>query len=297
VGFLLRFSPCTSRYIPVHGSVLPMIFTVDEQTISRAVPALARILFILIAAFATQQVTKQAIGRLIKIISTRPRGEEKQEFEQRIETIAGVFAATVGFVIWAAAIFIILSELGIDILPILTGAGIAGFAVAFGAQNLVRDMISGLFILTENQYTEGDIVRIGGVEGKVEEVNLRRTVLRDLDGTVHNIPNGEIKLASNLTQGYSKINLDLMVEGKNDLDSITKTVDSIGKELFKDEKFGKMIKEAPHVLRVEEIAKEGVVLKIAGKTKPVRQWDVLGEFRRRLKETFDKQEIVVYEKK
>jgi small conductance mechanosensitive channel len=274
-----------------------MIFTVDEQTISRAVPALARILFILIAAFATQQVTKQAIGRLIKIISTRPRGEEKQEFEQRIETIAGVFAATVGFVIWAAAIFIILSELGIDILPILTGAGIAGFAVAFGAQNLVRDMISGLFILTENQYTEGDIVRIGGVEGKVEEVNLRRTVLRDLDGTVHNIPNGEIKLASNLTQGYSKINLDLMVEGKNDLDSITKTVDSIGKELFKDEKFGKMIKEAPHVLRVEEIAKEGVVLKIAGKTKPVRQWDVLGEFRRRLKETFDKQEIVVYEKK
>jgi len=274
-----------------------MIFTPDQQTIAKAIPNLLRISFILVAALVTQQVTKQALSRLIKIISTRPRGEEKQEFEQRIETIAGVFTATLGFIIWAAAAFIILSEFGINILPILTGAGIAGFAIAFGAQNMVRDMISGLFILIENQYTDGDIVRIGGVEGKVEEVNLRRTVLRDLDGTVHNIPNGEIKIASNLTSGFSRINLDLMVEGKQDLAAITKTIDGLGEELFKDEKFGKMIKEAPHVLRVEEIAKEGIVLKIAGKTKPVRQWDVLGEFRRRLKEALDKQNIVVYERK
>ena len=274
-----------------------MTFEFDPTIITKATPNLLRIVLILAVALIAHQTAKQIISRVLKIIATKRKTEEKEEFEQRIETIVGVFAATAGFLIWAAAFFIILSELGINILPILTGAGIAGFAIAFGAQNLVRDMISGLFILIENQYTDGDIVRIAGVEGKVEEVNLRRTVLRDLDGTVHNIPNGEIKLASNLTQGYSKINLDLMVEGKNDLAAVTKTIDDVGEGLVKDEKLSKIISETPKVLRVEEIAKEGMVLKIAGKTKPIKQWEVLGELRKRLKETFDKQNIVIYEKK
>jgi len=274
-----------------------MAIEIDPQITSKVVPALLRIVLILAIALITQQVAKQAISKLIKIITARPRGEEKGEFEQRIETIAGVFTATTGFVVWAIAFFIILSELGINILPILTGAGIAGFALAFGAQNLVRDMISGLFILIENQYTDGDIVRIAGVEGKVEEVNLRRTVLRDLDGTVHNIPNGEIKLASNLTQGFARINLNLLVEGKQDLESVTKTINQIGDVLAKDSSFSKVITEAPHVLRVEELAKEGLVLKIAGRTRPVKQWDVLGELRKRLKTAFDEQEITISEKK
>jgi len=274
-----------------------MSFEFDPTIITKATPNFLRIVLILTIALIAHQTAKQVISRVLKLIATKRRAEDKEEFDQRIATVIGVFAATAGFLIWAVAFFIILSELGINILPILTGAGIAGFAIAFGAQNLVRDMISGLFILIENQYTDGDIVRIVGVEGKVEEVNLRRTVLRDLDGTVHNIPNGEIKLASNLTQGYSKINLNLMVEGKQDLATITKTIDGLGEELAKNEKFTKMIGEAPHVLRVEELAKEGMVLKIAAKTKPIKQWEVLGELRRQLKEAFDKQNIVAYEKK
>ena len=270
----------------------PNIF-ISENILS----SLFRIAFILIIAFIAQVVTKQAVSRGLKLITARQRAEEKGEFEQRIETIAGVLAATVGFIIWAIALFIILSELGINILPILTGAGIAGFALAFGAQNMVRDMISGLFILIENQYTDGDIVRIGGVEGRVEEVNLRRTVLRDLDGTVHHIPNGEIKLASNLTQGFARINLNLLIEGKPDLESVTKTINRVGEALTTDEKLSKFVSEAPHVLRVEELAKEGMVLKIAGKTKPVKQWDVLGELRSRLRKAFDEQGITISEKK
>jgi small conductance mechanosensitive channel len=274
-----------------------MIFGSDLFISEKLISTLLRIAFILIIALIVQQVARQAISRLLKIFTARHKAEEKGEFEQRIETIAGVSVATAGFIIWAIAFFTILSEWGINILPILTGAGIAGFAIAFGAQNLVRDMISGLFILIENQYTEGDIIRVAGVEGKVAEVNLRRTVLRDLDGTVHNIPNGEIKLASNLTQGFARINLNLLIEGKQDIETVKKTIGKIGEELVKDKVYSKMISEAPHVLRIEELAKEGIVLKIAGKTRPVKQWDVLGELRSRLKKAFDEQGITISEKK
>lgn len=273
-------------------------FEIDLQAvIASAFPVVGRIALIIIIAVVAQQIASKAISKTLKLATIRHKEEEKEEFEQRIDTISGVFAATVSVVVWALAGFIILSELGINITPILTGAGIAGLAVGFGAQNLVRDVISGIFILIENQYTRGDVIRAVGLEGKVEEVNLRRTVLRDLDGTVHSIPNGEIKTASNLTAEFSKINLNLVVEGQKDIEGVKKTIDQIGEDLVKDEKWGKFIVEAPHSLRVEELAKEGVVLKVVGKTKPIRQWEVMGQLRTRLKETFDRQEISIYEKR
>ncbi|HEX7456347.1 MAG TPA: mechanosensitive ion channel family protein [Candidatus Nanoarchaeia archaeon] len=275
-------------------------FEIDPQTfVATTFPAAGRVILIVIIALTVQKITSKAIAKTIGLATARHKDEEKEEFEQRIDTISGVFAATIGVVIWALTGFIILSELGINITPILTGAGIAGLAVGFGAQNLVRDILSGLFILIENQYTRGDVVRITGIEGKVEDVNLRRTVLRDLDGIVHSIPNGEIKTASNLTQEFSRINLNLQIEGAKsiDIDNASKQIDEAGKNLAKDKQFGSFIIEAPHVLRVEELAKEGVVLKIAGKTKPIRQWEVMGGLRLRLKETFDKQDITIYEKK
>jgi small conductance mechanosensitive channel len=273
-------------------------FEIDPQTaIASALPVVGRIVLIIIIALIVQQIASKAISKSLKLATVRHKGEEKEEFEQRIDTISGVFAATVGVIVWGLAGFIILSELGINIAPILTGAGIAGLAVGFGAQNLVRDVISGIFILIENQYTKGDVIRAVGLEGKVEEVNLRRTVLRDLDGTVHSIPNGEIKTASNLTAEFSKINLNLVVEGQKDIEGVKKTIDQIGEDLVKDEKWGKFIVEAPHSLRVEELAKEGAVLKVVGKTKPIRQWEVMGQLRTRLKEAFDRQEISIYEKR
>lgn len=272
-------------------------FEINPQTIIATLsPIIVKVVLILVLAMVVQRVIAQSITQVLKIASARERGEDKEEFKQRIETISYVLAATLGFIIWAIAGFTILSELGINVAPILTGAGIVGLAVGFGAQNMVRDMISGLFILIENQYTKGDVVRIAGLEGLVEEVNLRRTVLRDLDGVVHSIPNGEIKTASNLTQEFSKINLNLLVEGEKNFDEVIKVINKVGEDLNKKEPFSKYIAEAPHVLRVEGLDKEGVVFKVVGTTKPIRQWEVMGELRRRLKEVFDDRKILISEK-
>ncbi len=273
-------------------------FEIDPQSIiESASPVVGRIALIVVIAVIVQNITKRTAGRVLKIAADRHRGEEKEEFEQRIDTISSVIAATIGAIIWATAGFMILSELDINITPILTGAGIAGLAVGFGAQNLVRDIISGVFIIIENQYTKGDVIKVAGLEGLVQEINLRRTVLRDLDGVVHSIPNGEIKVASNLTAEFSKINLNILVEGEKDFEVVTKTINQVGEGLNKKEPFSNYIADPPHVLRVEELAKEGVVLKIVGTTKPIRQWEVMGELRRRLKEEFNKLDTQIYEKK
>ncbi len=269
----------------------------NPQILGENTPTILRVALILILVLILQQIIRGVSAKILKILTSREKEEAKEEFEQRIETIAAVFSATVGFVIWIAAALTILDQLGVNVLPLLTGAGILGFAVAFGAQNLVRDMISGLFILLENQYTQGDVIRVAGIEGLVEEVNLRSTVLRDLDGIVHHIPNGEIKFASNLTQKFSRVNLNLLVEAVKDIAATIKAIDKIGRELSEDEKFTGSIKEPIHVLRVEELDKEGVVFKIVGTTRPIKQWEVMGELRKRLKEAFAEENIVVYEKK
>ena len=277
-----------------------MIFGIelDPQTIITSVsPVLGRVILIVIIALITQRIASKTIHQTLKIATDRSKGEDKEEFKQRIDTVTSVFSATVGMTIWGIAGFIVISELGINIAPILTGAGVIGLAVGFGAQNLVRDMISGLFILIENQYAKGDVVRIGGLEGLVEEVNLRRTVLRDIDGIVHSIPNGGIKTASNLTQEFSKINLNLLVDGAKATEAMTQIINKVGESLNRKEPFSKYIDESPHVLRVEEIAKEGLVLKIVCTTKPIRQWEVLGELRKRLKEAFDQENISISERK
>lgn len=269
-------------------------FEIDPQSIITSLsPVVGRVLLIVSIAFIGQMIAKRAIERSLKLASLRASKERKEEFEQRIETISGVFVATAGVIIWAIAAFIILSELNINIAPILTGAGIAGLAVGFGAQNLVRDIISGVFILLENQYSKGDVVKISDTAGLVEDINLRRTVLRDLDGIVHYIPNGEIKVASNFTQEYSKINLNIEVSYETNLDHATKVINEVGNKLAKDKKFGPMIKEAPSALRVDKLGESGIEIKIVGVTFPIKQWDVMGELRKRIKEAFDKEGIEI----
>jgi len=273
-------------------------FEINPQIIiAKSTPVVIQVVFIIIIALVGQKITSKTIVQALKIASVRHREEGKEEFEQRMDTISSAVAATVGAVIWGIALFTILAELGINIAPLITGAGIAGLAIGFGAQNIVRDMLSGLFILIENQYTKGDVIRVAGLEGLVEEVNLRRTVLRDLDGVEHSVPNGEIKTASNLTAEFSRINLNLMVEGDKKTEDVSEIINKVGKDLDSDKKFGSFVAEAPHVLRVEELAKEGVVLKIVGTTRPIKQWEVMGELRKRLKEAFDGQKIKVYEQK
>jgi small conductance mechanosensitive channel len=249
-----------------------------------------RVLGILAVALLLQLFSGLFLKKAARFLK-RGRGEKKGDFERRVDTLASVFANLAAILIWVLALLTIIAELGINIAPILTGAGILGLVVGFGAQNVVRDFLAGIFILLENQYSKGDEITISGISGTVEDVNFRRTVIRDLNGTVHYIPNGQITTASNLTKSFSRVNLDVSVSYEEDLDKVFKVLNEVGKDLARSKDFGSMINKAPKVLRVENLGESAVVVKMLGDVKAGKQNEVLGELRKRIIEVFDKEKI------
>jgi len=192
------------------------------------------------------------------------------EVEKRARTMEGVISASGNFLIVSIAFLIILGEIGINVALLIAGAGVVGIAIAFGAQAFIRDIIGGIFIMLEDQYRVGDVVRIGGVAGLVEDINLRRTVLRNLDFIVHVIPNGEVRIASNFTKWKSRVNLNIYVAYKEDLDHVTEVINRVGNELSQDSYFGPLINEPLQVLRVDDFGASGIAMKVLDETKPGR---------------------------
>jgi small conductance mechanosensitive channel len=170
---------------------------------------------------------------------------------------------------------------------------VVGIAVGFGAQYLIRDLIAGVFILMENQYRVGDVARVADVSGLVEEVNLRKTVLRDLDGVVHHVPNGEIRVASNYSRHFSRVNLNISVAYNTDLDQAFSVINRVCQEMAAEERWNKVIRTVPQVLRVDKLGDSGIDIKILGDVKPLEQWNVTGELRLRLKKAFDAEGIEI----
>ncbi|MSQ14436.1 MAG: mechanosensitive ion channel family protein [Dehalococcoidia bacterium] len=205
---------------------------------------------------------------------------------QRRDTLVKVMTRSGQWVIVAIVGFTILGQIGINIAPALAGAGIAGIAIGFGAQGLVRDIISGIFILLDDVYRTGETVRVAGVTGVVEDISLRHTILRDMDGTVHYIPNGLISMVSNLTREWSRINLDVGVAYSTDIDKVKDVINRVGDDMTKDPYFGPLITEPPHFERLDSFEASGVVIKIFGTTLPTRQWEVTGELRGRILKAF-----------
>ena len=268
--------------------------TFDSATALLGAAGLAvvlRIILILAIAFVALRVAERAAPRVAALL-VRVEGD-LVDTQKRRDTLASLGVRTVGAIILVLSGCTILSEVGIDIAPVLAGLGVAGIAVGLGAQTLVKDLLSGVFIVMENQYGTGDVVRIAGVAGMVEEITLRRTVLRDLDGIVHSVPNGEIAVASNFTRGYSRVNLDVEVAYREDLDRVREVLDRIGAELAKDPDWSARILEAPKVLRVDSLGESGITLKGLATTVPIEQWNVAGELRRRIKRTFDDEGIEI----
>ena len=247
------------------------------------------VILAVLAVISMGEIVPRVIGRTL----TRRPDETEDEVKKRSDTLSRVLVGTIQVFILFIAIFMILSELQIDIAPILAGAGVVGIAIGFGAQSLVKDLVAGLFIIIENQYRVGDVVKIADVSGIVEGMNLRRTVLRDLDGIVHIVPNGEIRVASNFTKDWSRVNLNISVAYKENLDHVISVINRVGKELAEDSEWAPIILKAPQVLRVDNLGESGVDIKILGDTKPIRQWDVMGELRRRLKKAFDDEGIEI----
>jgi len=244
-------------------------------------------------SMAAMVAVSRFIPKLVVASLARRAGEAEDEVRKRADTLSRVLAGAGQIVVLFAAAFMVLSELEIEIAPILAGVGVAGLAIGFGAQSLVKDLLAGLFIIMENQYRVGDVVKIADVAGLVEDINLRRTVLRDLDGIVHVVPNGEIRVASNFTKEWSRVNLNVSVAYGEDLDRVIPVINRVGKELAEDPEWAPLILKAPQVLRVDDLGPSGVDIKILGDTKPIRQWDVMGELRKRLKKAFDKEGIEI----
>ncbi len=253
-----------------------------------------RIIVVLVAVYVGLRLLRHAMDPVVRgAVARQMEGEPEVEIEKRADTLTDVVYRTAWAVGMAIAVLTIMPELGINIAPLLAGAGIVGLAIGFGAQNLVKDTINGIFILVENQYGKGDVVNIAGIGGLVEDVNLRRTVLRDLDGAMHFIPHGEIATSSNLTKGWSRVNMNIGVSYGEDLDHVMAVIDRVGQELAEDPDFAPLIITPPRALRVDGFGDSGIDIKILGETQPIRQWDVMRELRLRLKRAFDAEGIEI----
>lgn len=215
------------------------------------------------------------------------------EREKRARTLAGLLRTVGTTLVLVVAVMMALREIGLDITPLIAGAGVAGLAIGFGAQSLIRDVIAGFFILLEDQFHVGDVIQAGGVSGQVERMTLRMTIVRDLQGAVHFIPNGEIKVASNLTKEWSQAVLEIGVGYEEDVDRAMAVLTEVGHSLADDEAFGKLVLEPPQVLGVEALADSQVTIRMLAKTLPLKQWEVARELRRRIKARFDREGIQI----
>jgi len=255
------------------------------------------IVLVIVVSFVLIRVARLFVHGIVKTLMDREASEgtaqelSAVELTKRIDTIDDLGLHVIRFFIIVIAGLMILRSFDLDIGPAIAGLGVVGVAVGFGAQHLVRDYLNGALILIENQFSKGDVIRVAGVSGTVEDFSLRRTTLRDLDGVVHTVPNGEIIVASNLTRVWARINQDVTVAYGTDIDKAIEVVDAVGRDMAADRVWKRKILEAPKVDRVAGFAEYGVTLKILGTVRAPGQWAAAGELRRRLLRAFDEHGI------
>lgn len=223
----------------------------------------------------------------------------ENERKKRLATLEGLIDALLKIGTIAVATLMIISELGINIAPILASAGVIGLALGIGAQSLIRDFMSGFFIIAENQYRVGDVVEIATtvgtvkITGTVQAITVRTTIVRDLDGKLHHIPNGSILVASNKTFGLGRINEDIVVDPDTDIEKLEKIIKQVGESMAHDETYEKKIKKAPTLGQVVGYNNNGIVIKIIADTLPGSQWEIKSEFYKRLRTELKKNKIKI----
>jgi small conductance mechanosensitive channel len=248
------------------------------------------ILVILILGLLGLKALNFGIGKLTGFLTARKESKDPDldlETAKRVQTLVGLLHALSKTVLTVVIGMLLLMKLGVNIAPIIAGAGIVGLAVGFGAQELVRDVISGFFILLENQVRTGDVAVINGTGGLVENIGLRTITLRDMTGTVHVFQNGKINTLANMTKTWSAIVFDVGVAYKEDTDRVVEVMKAVGEELRLDPDFERKINEPLEVMGVDSFGDNAVVIKARFKTQPIEQWSVGREYRRRLKKAFD----------
>jgi len=273
----------------------------DLPALPPAAETIFRVALIVLAAVVAFVLLRKAVEVGVRGVMERRSAEAGAEgaeaapleIERRVATIARLAVRIGGAIIVTIAILMALDEFGVEIGPAVAGLGVVGIAVGFGAQTVIRDWLAGIFIVLENQFSEGDVVRIAGVDGVVEAFSLRRTTLRDLDGTVHTVPNGQITVASNMTRLWARVNLDISVAYDTDIDGATAIINRVGEELQADSDWGPRLLEAPTVVRVNALGDSAVALKVLGQVRPAEQWAVAGELRKRILAAFSRDGIEI----
>lgn len=258
-----------------------------------------QIALIFIGTLALQWLGGHFITGIIGRVIRTHKNETQTDRNKRRDTLAGIFKTTFAFIVWLVAIGLVLHVLKIDLASIAAGAGFLGIIIGLGAQATIRDYLAGIFILAENQYRVGDIITLNGggvsqeTSGVVEEITLRITRLRDLDGTMHIIRNGEASIINNRTFRYSSVLVDIGVAYESDIDLVEKVVNQVGNDMIKNPELSAVIKEPIHFFRVDAFADSAIVIKALGKVQPAEQWQVAGEFRRRIITAFRENDITI----
>lgn len=248
-----------------------------------------RIFAIVVLAFILMRLLK-VVSRHLSELSNK-QGLPSAVRAQQLRTLSSVIYSVGVFIIWFLATMQILTQLSIKVEPLLASAGIAGLAVGFGAQTLVKDFINGFLILVENQYDIGDTVKIGGVQGVVEAMTLRRTVLRDADGTVHTVPSSQITVVSNLTRDWTQLAMKVSASYKADSDQVIRVLREVATEVAEDPAFAQKIVAQPEVPGIDRVHGDDVEYLLLVKTRPGAQFEVSRELRRRIKSCFEKNHI------
>jgi small conductance mechanosensitive channel len=248
------------------------------------------IALVLILALIALKAAKVLSTRLISVVVKQ---KEDPEFQKRTQTLGSIMRYVLMIAILIVAAITVLKELGVEIAPVLAAAGIVGLAVGFGAQSLVKDVISGFFILLEDQIRVGDVVQIAGKGGLVEKINLKTTILRDLAGNVHYVPNGHIDVVTNMTKDYSRYVFDIGVAYRENVDEVIGVIKEVDEELRNDPDYKDDILEPIEILGLDQFADSAVIVKARTTTVPIKQWRVGREFNRRLKKKFDERNIEI----
>src|SRR6056297_932551 len=254
------------------------------------------ILILFVVLFITLKFLSILIRRLNKILinrATKSESLDTQEASKRINTLLAILKGIGKVIVWAIFLMILFKKFGIDIGPILAGAGILGLAVGFGAQELVRDFISGFFILLENQVRAGDVAIINGTGGLVEKIELRTITLRDFSGVVHVLQNGKINTISNMTKEWSAMVFDIGVAYKENVDDVIKVMQEVGEKMLTDPEYKEKIKEPLEIFGLDKFDDSAIVIKARLKTVPGDQWTLGREYRKRLKKAFDEKGIEI----
>jgi small conductance mechanosensitive channel len=271
---------------------MPDLKVIWDRIVEIAGVQVVPILLIVVVGFLFLRLSRVFIHGVFKTLMDREATEgtaqelSAVEVLKRVDTLDALGANVLRFFVLVIAGLMILGRFGIDIGPAVAGLGVVGVAVGFGAQHLVRDYLNGALILIENQFSKGDVVRIAGVAGAVEDFSLRRTTLRDLDGNVHTVPNGEIAVATNLTRVWARINENIAVAYGTDINRVVEVIAEVGRQMAADPDWKRRILEAPRVERVEMFGESGVTIKVLGTVRAPERWAAAGEFRKRVLDAF-----------